>query len=177
MTGPSRSAPITLCAALLAAVLCLAPSATKEPPARAQPMVGADYEVLDQLDLAAPLAGVAVRAGRGGHFYLKAHVNGRSLPFLVDTGASYVTLNHRDARKAGISLPRKAFKHEVRTANGRAKVAAVRLRSVRFKSIHVRNVVALVTQPGAMNGVNLLGNSFLSKLRSFKVVQGKLIMR
>lgn len=139
--------------------------------------VDAGYEILDALEIEDPQIAVSVRAGRGGHYYLKAQVNGRSVPFLVDTGASYVTLNYRDARKVGLTLPRSAFRHAVSTANGSARVAAVRLRSIRYKSLHVKDVVALVTQRGAMKGMNLLGNSFLSRLRTFKVRNGKLIMR
>ncbi|MEM9725805.1 MAG: TIGR02281 family clan AA aspartic protease [Pseudomonadota bacterium] len=135
------------------------------------------FTVLDTLPDGEALAAATVRAGQGGHFRLKARVNGRSLPFLVDTGASYVTLNFDDARRAGVRLKRSDFRHAVRTANGVAKAAAVRLRSVQYKSIVIRDVTALVMPRGAMSDMNLLGNSFLSKLKRFEVRRGKLIMR
>ena len=43
--------------------------------------------------------GVAIRASRGGHFYLRADVEGESILFLVDTGATRVSLSHDAARR------------------------------------------------------------------------------
>lgn len=134
------------------------------------------YEVLEAGAFEDAVLGVALRADRNGHFRLEARVNGRRLPFLVDTGASYVALNYEDARRVGIRLSRSDFRHEVATANGRVDVAAVRLRSIEYRSIRMRDVVAMVLPRGAMEG-NLLGNSFLSRLRTFRIEDGELIMR
>ena len=165
-------------AVLIGAWATLAGDAMREPVAAADfELAAGGYEILDELDLERPLLGVAIRPSGGGHFFLKARVNGWPLDFMVDTGASYVTLNYRDARQAGISLPDSAFKHQVRTANGVARVAAVRVSRIEYRTLRVDDVVALVSQRGAMDGMNLLGNSFLSKLRTFKVHNGQLIMR
>ena len=126
-----------------------------------------------------PLPGRAVRvkAGHNGHFYLDAKINGTRTPFLVDTGASMVALSYESAQRAGIRLKKSDFKHTASTANGKVAMAVVTLDSVRFKNILVRNVRAGVLPKGALGGANLLGNSFLSRLREYKVSDGSLIMR
>lgn len=125
-----------------------------------------------------PLPGRAVRIaqGRNGHFFLDAKVNGATIPFVVDTGASYVALNYDDARRAGIHLKKSDFKYKSRTANGIAHFAKAKLKTIRYKGIRLRDVQAFVAQRGALSGQNLLGNSFLNQLREFKIKDGNLIM-
>lgn len=125
-----------------------------------------------------PLPGRAVRvkAGRNGHFYLDARINGINTPFVVDTGASVVALSFESARKAGIKPKKSDFIHPVSTANGVAHAAATNISSVRYQNINVRDVRAVVLPKGALGGANLLGNSFLSKLSEFKVRNGTLVM-
>ena len=51
-------------------------------------------------DLAgAAVAGVALQAGRNGHFFVNALVDGRSLPMMVDTGASACAFSEEDAAR------------------------------------------------------------------------------
>lgn len=126
-----------------------------------------------------PLPGRAVRvkAGNNGHFYLDAKINGTRTPFVVDTGASMIALSYESAQKAGIRLRKSDFKHTASTANGQVAMAVVTLDTVRYKNILVRNVRAGVLPKGALGGANLLGNSFLSRLREYKVSDGSLVMR
>ncbi|BAT58166.1 hypothetical protein GJW-30_1_00687 [Variibacter gotjawalensis] len=115
-------------------------------------------------------------AGRGGHFDVGATVGDAVLNFVVDTGASFVALNYQDAQKAGVKVRAEDFKHSVSTANGVTKAAEVILPSVKIKGIKVTNVRAMVLPSGAMNGMNLLGNSFLARLKSYEVRSGQLTM-
>src|SRR5690242_17104976 len=46
-----------------------------------------------------------LRRGPDGHFYADAQVNGTTIRFLVDTGASLVVLSREDAQRAGLQLP------------------------------------------------------------------------
>ncbi|MEO1067182.1 MAG: TIGR02281 family clan AA aspartic protease [Pseudomonadota bacterium] len=119
---------------------------------------------------------VRLRAGRNGHFYMNAKVNGTSLPFVVDSGASFVSLDYDAAQRAGIRLTKSDFKYVTNTANGRVLSAKVTIKNFRYKSIRMRNVRASVRQPGAVAGVNLLGNSFLSRLKEYRVRNGTLVM-
>ena len=61
------------------------------------------------------------------------------------------------------------------TANGIVKVAPVRLPSLEVNGIRVYDVAAVVI-PDESLSVNLLGMSFLSRLRRFEMANGRLVM-
>jgi aspartyl protease family protein len=107
---------------------------------------------------------VVLTRGGNGHFAVNARVDGRPVPFLVDTGASLIALRESEARRIGHYPRRNDFKVKVRTANGIGHAALVELRSVEVGDITVRNLQALV-HPDEALGVNLLGMSFLSRVR------------
>jgi aspartyl protease family protein len=115
-------------------------------------------------------------AGSGGHFVTNASINNRSVEVLVDTGASAVALSYEDASRIGLKPRNLKYDVKVSTANGEGKAARVLLREVEIGSVRVQNVEGLVLQEGALRGT-LLGMSFLSRLRSFKIEDGKLILK
>ena len=110
---------------------------------------------------------VRIRKRSDGHFVVKTQVNGVQLSMLVDTGASTVVLKPADAQKLGIDPDRLRYSVPVQTANGTTYAAHVRLRSLTLGSISLTDVEALVAKPGALKE-NLLGMSFLSRLRSYE---------
>ncbi len=110
---------------------------------------------------------VRIRQRPGGHFVARGEVNGTPLTLLVDTGASTVVLKSGDAARAGVDLSSLAFSTPVSTANGTTFAAPVRLRSVAIGGIVLDDVEGLVAKPGSL-GENLLGMSFLRRLRSYE---------
>jgi aspartyl protease family protein len=99
-----------------------------------------------------------------GHFRVDARVDGRSIDFMVDTGASSVVLRESSAAKLGI-FPRAAdYTGRSSTANGIARYAPVRLNRVEVNGINVYDVRAAVMPDEAL-GENLLGMSFLSRVK------------
>jgi aspartyl protease family protein len=110
---------------------------------------------------------VRIRKRRDGHFIVNAKLNGQSTPMLVDTGASTVVIREADAVRLGVDTSRLRYTVPVQTANGITYAAHVRLASVAIGSIQVEGVDALVSKPGALRE-NLLGMSFLSRLRSYE---------
>ena len=106
-----------------------------------------------------------------GHVILDAAVDGASVRFLVDTGASLVTLTPADAQAAGITPRELVFNHRVSTANGSARMAPVTLREVRIGQLSIYDVPASVLEH--LN-ISLLGMSFLSRLQSYEMRDGKL---
>jgi aspartyl protease family protein len=110
-----------------------------------------------------------------GHFQVDARVDGRSVGFMIDTGASTIALTTRDARRLGIQPVQNDYTVNVQTANGVARAAPVTLDKVEVGELVVRDVPALVI-PEKILSENLLGLSFLTKLRRFEYTNGKLVL-
>jgi aspartyl protease family protein len=118
---------------------------------------------------------VTVHKDRRGHFQVEASINGRRMDLMVDTGASVVALTRRDAQRIGVHPAPRDFTVEVRTANGIVRAAPARLDAVEIGGIVVRNVTALVVPDEALSE-NLLGLSFLSRLRRYEYSDGRLVL-
>jgi aspartyl protease family protein len=106
-------------------------------------------------------AKATLTADGNGHFLTTGNINGTSVRFLVDTGATMISLGAGDARRIGIDAG-KGQPGMVNTANGQAAVARVKLDSVRVGEIVLNNVDAVVhaqDMPFA-----LLGMSFLNRM-------------
>jgi aspartyl protease family protein len=104
-----------------------------------------------------------------------AEVNGRSADFMADTGATLVVLTFEDAARLGLSPHSLEFSGLAQTANGIARVAPVSLDRVRVEDITVRDVQAVVAEKGAL-ATNLLGMSFLGRLKSFQMQGSELVL-
>lgn len=96
-----------------------------------------------------------------GHFYTTGNINGTSVRFLVDTGATMISLGASDARRLGLDFNR-GQKALTNTANGQAVVSKVQLDTVRIGDVTLHNVDALIHQ-GDMP-IALLGMSFLNRM-------------
>jgi aspartyl protease family protein len=118
---------------------------------------------------------VRLRANANGHFVFKAAVNERLASFMADTGATLVVLTYEDARRLGLSPHNLDFSAPVQTANGVSHVAPVTLDRVRVEDITVRNVPAAIAEKGMLT-TNLLGMSFLGRLKSFHIQDGELVL-
>lgn len=119
---------------------------------------------------------VRVRRRPDGHFAVRGAINGQPMTLLVDTGASTVVLKPADAARAGIDTRSLGYTAAVQTANGTTYAAPVRLRSITIGPIELRDVEALVAKPGSLNE-NLLGMSFLRRLRSYEFSKDFLTLR
>lgn len=119
---------------------------------------------------------VRIRKRSDGHFIVRMQVNGIPLSMLVDTGASTVVLKPADAQRLGIDPERLRYSVPVQTANGTTYAAHVRLRTLTLGPINLTDVDALVARPGALKE-NLLGMSFLSRLRSYEFSGDYLTLR
>jgi aspartyl protease family protein len=117
---------------------------------------------------------LVIKAGNGGHFEVEARVDGRRIQFMVDTGASQIALRESDAARLGLRPTPRDYKIKISTANGVGRAALVQLRMVEVGNIVVRDLPALVSPDDAL-GVNLLGMSFLSRVR-WTHERGKLIL-
>ena len=105
---------------------------------------------------------VILTADARGHFITTGVVNGISLQFIVDTGATSVVLPSADARRAGINYLA-GGRVLTQTANGVVPVYTVKLDTLRIGDITVNNVDAAVIE-GDKLSFALLGMSFLNRM-------------
>jgi aspartyl protease family protein len=105
---------------------------------------------------------IVMTAGPGGHFTSGGTINGKSVRFLVDTGATLVSMSEADADRIGLKY-RDGERGHANTANGSIEVHRVKLDVIRIGDVQVYNVEALVG-PMPMENI-LLGNSFLGRFQ------------
>ncbi len=99
----------------------------------------------------------------GGMYLTYGSINGRSVRFLVDTGASAIAMNSEQARQLGIRYKKTGVLSGVSTASGFVEAYRVRLKTVSVGSIVESNVEGFVID-GDHPGPILLGMSFLGRL-------------
>jgi len=110
-----------------------------------------------------------------GHFLTEGRIEGQRIGFMVDTGASVVAFNETSAASFGLRPSRGDYKASVTTANGTIKAARARIASLEVGGIVVRDVEAMVLPDEALSE-NLLGLSFLSKLKRFEYANGQMLL-
>jgi len=104
---------------------------------------------------------VVLAADTRGHFLAEGSINGGSVRFILDTGATAIALPAADAVRLGLDY-RKGRPALIHTANGPAPAWRVKLDSVRVGGIELHNVDALVLEQGL--DVALLGMTFLNRV-------------
>ncbi|WP_089025607.1 TIGR02281 family clan AA aspartic protease [Bradyrhizobium mercantei] len=110
-----------------------------------------------------------------GHFATDGRIDGQRINFMVDTGASVVALNETSAARFGLRPVPGDYTSRVTTANGTIKAARAHIAMIEIGGLTVRDVDALVLPDEALSE-NLLGLSFLSKLKRFEYANGKLLL-
>ena len=105
---------------------------------------------------------IVLTAGSGGHFTTQGAINGRATQFVVDTGATLVSMGAADAERLGLNY-KGGERGYSNTANGVTAAWRIKLGSVRVGDVEVYEVDALVS-PQPMPFV-LLGNSFLTRFQ------------
>ena len=109
---------------------------------------------------AARPARLVLHADAGGLFHARGSVNGRAVDFLLDTGASAVTLGQAQAEALGLAW-RDAPRALAHTALGSVEARLLELDEVQVGPLRARRVGAAVL-PAALPQV-LLGNTFLGR--------------
>lgn len=101
-------------------------------------------------------------ADSGGHFYATTTIKNSTVRFMVDTGATMVTLSSSEAKRIGLDFA-KGERIVMMTANGPVRAYRTKITTMRLGEITLQNVDALVAEGDALN-IGLLGMSFLNRL-------------
>ena len=112
-------------------------------------------------------------ADQRGHVVLEGAVNGATVRFLVDTGATMVVLTMKDAAAAGLTHSDLVFSMRTSTANGTARAAPVKLREVRVGQLSINDVPGVIQENLPYS---LLGMSFLKRVDSWEMRDGVLTL-
>lgn len=105
-----------------------------------------------------------ILADDGGMFRAHGSINGQSVRFLVDTGATSVAMSATDARRLGIQYRLQGKRIVTHTASGVANAWSITLGSVRLGQLLEKNVRGIVVEGNYPYNV-LLGMTFLSRMK------------
>ena len=109
-----------------------------------------------------------IKQNPNGYYFVEGAINGKTLNFVIDTGASFVSLPDSVAREARISCKKKV---DMQTANGSTDACSTTIKKLNFGPFEIKNVMAVIApklkQP-------LLGMNVLQQL---KIAQEKGEMR
>jgi aspartyl protease family protein len=113
--------------------------------------------------------------GVDGGYAIAGQVNGQPVDFAIDTGASDIVLSPADAQRVGIDTAHLDFARHFETANGIGDGAAYTASSLTVGPIKLANVAMSVNK--APMSTSLLGMTFLKRLKSYEVKDGRLYLR
>lgn len=105
---------------------------------------------------------VSLYADQAGHFFGTASINGATLKYVIDTGATNVTMNSRDAEAAKIDYTN-GRKVNMATANGVISARNVTLNTLKIGTIVLNNVEVTIVEGDSPPFV-LLGMSAQNRL-------------
>jgi aspartyl protease family protein len=108
---------------------------------------------------------VVLTADPSGHFLPDGQINGKTVKFMVDTGATTIALGAAEARRINLKYDQ-GRRVQMSTANGVSTGYLIRLESVRVGDVVAYDVDAVIS-PQSMPFV-LLGNSFLNRFQMQK---------
>ena len=115
-----------------------------------------------------------IRKSMDGHFWVNAKVNGETIRFLIDSGATTTSISRKSAERAGIKASSR-FPTFVQTANGVVQVERGRAEELEVGTISRRNLAVHVSE--AFGPMNVLGMNFLSSLSGWGVEGQHLILK
>ena len=123
---------------------------------------------------------VSLRAGPGGHFFFEAEAVGpggqaADVAFMVDSGASFVTLTESDARRVGLDLQDRDYNRQVETANGTILAASAKLDSLRIGDAVLDDLFVSVVRDEQLSG-SLFGVNGLNRFDRRETTRDRLVL-
>jgi aspartyl protease family protein len=116
-------------------------------------------------EFAPPLPGttVTIAPDSAGMYEVNGSINGFQVRFVVDTGATLISMNKHEAKRIGLNYKLEGTESLSETASGYSKTYLVTLKEVRVGDIVLHNVQGAV-HDSDFPKVILLGNSFLGRV-------------
>jgi aspartyl protease family protein len=109
-----------------------------------------------------------------GHYWVEGTINGTSARFLIDSGATVTALSDQTARAAGLNYDVGAPGIVMTTANGKIEARRSSIASLAIGPINASDLPVVVSP--AFGEVNVIGMNMLSRLKSWGVQGGEMIL-
>lgn len=117
---------------------------------------------------------VRIRMAQDGHFWASVAINGVQRRMLIDSGATTTAISSATARAAGLDLAENSFPTILGTANGQISVQRATAARLDLGTIHAADLPVVVSP--AFGDTDVIGMNFLSRLESWRVENGFLIL-
>jgi len=117
---------------------------------------------------------VRIRMSADGHFWARVRIGDVERRMLIDSGATVTALSTTTAAAAGITPRDGIVPVLLTTANGTIRAQTATVPELRFGTIVARDLSVVVSP--AFGGIDVLGMNFLSRLQSWRVEAGTLVM-
>lgn len=117
---------------------------------------------------------VRIRMSRDGHFWARARIGGVERRMLIDSGATVTALSTDTAAAAGLEVKNPMVPIVLNTANGQITAQTSTIEELRLGDITARDLSVVVSP--AFGDTDVLGMNFLSRLKSWRVEEGVLVL-
>lgn len=117
---------------------------------------------------------VAIERNSDHHYYADAQVNGHSVHFMIDTGASETALTEADAQAIGLKVDPSQYQAIGDGASGIVRGQYVELKTIDLNGIRQQDAKAVVV---AGASVSLLGQPFLEKVDEIVIRNGEMHLK
>ena len=117
---------------------------------------------------------VRIRMSRDGHFWARVRIGDVERRMLIDSGATVTALSTDTAAAAGLEVKNALVPIVLNTANGQITAQTATIEELRLGDITARDLSVVVSP--AFGDTDVLGMNFLSRLKSWRVEDGVLIL-
>jgi len=137
-----------------------------------------------RVDFAVPEMGLPAQIVEGGetripmaddgHYWLRAQVNGQSVNFMVDTGATLTAVSSDVAQRIGLEPRSAGIPVQLNTANGTVTARLTTVEEIRFGNIAARGLDAVIAPN--LGDTSVIGMNLLSRLKSVRLEDNVMIL-
>ncbi|MCB2013898.1 MAG: TIGR02281 family clan AA aspartic protease [Sphingobium sp.] len=131
-------------------------------------------ELSGKVDQRAEGNSLHIKMSMDGHYWVDGQINGTSARFLIDSGATITGVSEDVALSAGLNIDNSGPGMMMETANGTAVAKRSSIPALTIGPITTSDLSIIVSDK--FNGVNVLGMNFLSRLRSWRVENGEMVL-
>jgi len=115
-----------------------------------------------------------IRMAMDGHFWVNGEIDGMSVKFLVDSGATITAISQKTAVNAGLNIDSIGPGMIMHTANGTVTAKRSAISELAVGPITTYDLSIVVSD--SFGDINVLGMNFLSRLKSWRVENGEMVL-